>query len=112
MADGHRQHDALVRHRARPAHPALGADRRRRVGHRRSEALVLAELPCPRAVLRHRHILDPGHGDLRRVPPPAGAGVPGPAAALDRFSYRPVIIIVSLVLGLWLVGNSIYYLIT
>jgi hypothetical protein len=30
-----------------------------------------------------------GHGDLRRLPPPAGAGVPGPAAALDRHPHRP-----------------------
>src|SRR5205807_454330 len=45
MADGHRQHDAVVRHRARPAHPALGARRGRRHRHRRGEALLLAELP-------------------------------------------------------------------
>ena len=46
-------------------------------------------LPCARAVLRHRHIRVPGHGDLRRVPPPASAALPGPVAALDRYPYRP-----------------------
>ena len=35
VADRHRQHDALVRHRARPAHPAVGPRRRRCHGHRR-----------------------------------------------------------------------------
>ena len=77
-----------------------------------STALLLAELPCPRAVLRHRHILDPGHGDLRRLPPqPAQAFLARLRHWIDTHTNQ-VIIIVSLVLGFWLVATSIYYLVT
>ena len=45
-------------------------------------------------------------------PQPAHGSFPGPAAALDRHHTDQVIIIVSLVLGFWLIGKSLYYLVT
>ena len=46
-------------------------------------------------------------------PPPASAGIPSPGCGswIDSHTDQ-VIIIVSLVLGSWLVANSIYYLVT
>ena len=112
VADGHRQHDAVVRHRARPAHPAVGTGRRRCHRHRRGQARILAGLPHARAVLRHRHIHVPGHGDLRRLrPEPAQQFLARLRHWIDTHTDQ-VIIIVSLVLGFWLVGNSIYYIVT
>ena len=99
------QHDPVVRHGPRPAHPALGTHRRRRDRHRRGEAVLLGGLPGPRPVLRHRHLLDPGHGDLRRVPPqPAQDFLTRSRHWIDTHTDQ-VIVIVSLVLGFWLVAG-------
>ena len=112
VADPHRQHDPVVRHRARPPHPALGTDRRGCHGHRRREALLLGGLPGPRAVLRHLHILDPGDGDLCRLRPQPAQDFLARSRLWIAAHTDQVIIIVSLVLGFWLVATSIYYIVT
>ena len=112
VADPRSQHDAVVRHRARPAHPALGTHRRGCHGHRSRETLLLGELPDARAVLRHLHILDPGDGDLRRLRPEPAQDFLARSRLWIAAHTDQVIIIVSLVLGFWLVATSIYYIVT
>ena len=67
VADGHRQHVAVVRHGPGAADPALGTGRGRRRGHRGSQALELAGLSRALPVLRDRNRDLPHDGDLRRL---------------------------------------------
>ena len=61
---------------------------------------------------RGRHSRLPGHGDLRRLPTRAGPDHPGRLRTWIDTHTDQVIIILSLGLGLWLVGKSIYTLVT
>ena len=58
---------------------------------------------------RHRGL--PGHGDLRRRAARADPGLPRRRIWIDTHTDQ-VIIIVSFVLGFWLVGDSIYLIVT
>ena len=88
-ADGHRQHDALVRHRARPAHPAVGTIA---AG---VSVIVEAKLSSWQSYLAlalfddSRHILDLARRSTPGSAPSMRRSCLGPAAALDRRSYRP-----------------------
>ena len=110
MADAHRQHRPWYAIGLGPLAPALGTGRRRCRGHSRGETLILAGLPDACPVLRHRHILDPRDGDLRRLPPQPAQEFLARLRQWINTHTDQVIIIVSLVLGFWLVANSIYYL--
>ena len=52
------------------------------------------------------------HGDLCRIPTGEGAGFLGSIRAWIDGHKDQVIIVVSLVLGFWLVGKSIYLIVT
>ncbi len=102
-----------VVHRPGPAHPALGAGGRRGGHHHGGQAQLGGELHRPVPVLRGGDAGLPGHGDLRRLPARAGPDHPAGIRDVDRHPHRPGHHHpVSLGLGLWLVGKSIYSLVS
>src|SRR5664279_3455292 len=112
VADRHRQHVAVVRHGPGATDPALGARRRRGCHHRGGQAVVLAELHRIVLVLpgRYRHYLTMElYAGFR--PEKSQAFLTSTRAWIDTHTDQ-VIIVVSLVLGFWLVGKSIYLVVT
>ncbi len=101
----------LGRRRARRLPSALGAGRgRRRDGHP-GQALHRRGLPDADAVLPAGHVQFPVPGAVRGLPPAAaGARLKALRTWLDTHRDQ-VIIVMSLLLGFWLAGKSIYLLV-
>ena len=112
VADRDRQHVDLVRHRPRSSGSALGACRGWRGHHHGGKTLVLGVINRPHLVLPGRDCNLSGDGNLRGFLAYEGPGHPyGLRSWLDNNTDQ-VIIVVSLVLGFWLIGNSIYLVVS
>ena len=112
VAGARGQHVPVVRHGPGPDAAALGADRRGRGHGGGGQAVQLGELPGAVRVLRPGLGVLPGHGDLRRSGPDKSQ------ALLARFRTwidahtDQVIIWGSLIIGLWLIAEGIYLIVT
>ena len=112
VADRHRQHVAVVRHGPGAVDPALGPGGRRCGHHHRGQAVVWQSyialfLFC--LVSTAIYLALEIYAGFR--PEKSQAFLTSARAWIDTHTDQ-VIIVVSLVLGFWLVGKSIYLIVT